>query len=194
MNHNQDQHYIAKVIQGDIRAFSVLIDRYKYMVFTMALKIVRNREDAEEVAQDVFIKAFSALDTFKGDSKFSTWLYQIAYYRSLDYLKKSKRSVETTGIDVSDDYSITNAEYITDYLEANDRKTMIKKALDELSADDSLLITLHYFEELSLKEISKVMDITANTAKVRLFRSRKRLAEILKDRVEPEVVKNHGRK
>ncbi|MEX0290363.1 MAG: RNA polymerase sigma factor, partial [Flavobacteriaceae bacterium] len=103
MSHNQDQHYIDRALSGDTRAFEVLIENYKHMVFTLALKMVKNREDAEEVAQDAFIKAYSALSTFKGDSKFSTWLYKIVYYRSLDYLKKNKRQLQTTAIDVSEE-------------------------------------------------------------------------------------------
>ena len=82
MSQNADQHYIEAVINGDTRAFSVLVDRYKYMVFTLAVKILKSQEEAEEVSQDVFVKAYTALSTFKGDAKFSTWLYKIAYYQS----------------------------------------------------------------------------------------------------------------
>lgn len=194
MSQKQDQLSIDGVLSGDTRAFEVLIERYKYMVFTLALKMVRNREDAEEVAQDVFIKAFTALNTFKGDSKFSTWLYKIAYYRSLDYLKKNKRQMQTTAIDISEEYNIAALDTAMDELEAKERREMIQRALDELSPDDSVLITLYYFEELSLKEIAKIMDLTPNTTKVRLFRSRGRLAEVLKKSVAPEIIRDYGRK
>ena len=193
MSLNQDQHYIDGVINGDTRAFSVLVDRYKYMVYTLAMKILRNKEEAEEVAQDVFVKVYQALPTFKGDAKFSTWLYKIAYYRSLDYLKKHKRSIETASLEVTGDYNIASFDNVLDGLEAEDRKKLFKEAIDQLPEDDSVIITLHYFEELSLKEISEVMEITANTAKVRLFRSRKRLAELLKNRLEPEIIRSYGR-
>jgi len=194
MNHNQDQHYIEKVILGDTNAFSVLIDRYKHMVFTLALKIIKNREDAEEVAQDVFLKAYRVLATFKGDSKFSTWLYKIAHYKSLDYLKKNKRTVSTTQIDISDEYNIPSFDNALEAMEVDERKATIKEALKELSEVDNVLITLHYFEELSLKEISKITGVQANTVKVRIFRSRKRLAEILKNRLEPEIIQSYGGK
>lgn len=194
MSHNQDQHYIEKVILGDTNAFSVLIDRYKHMVFTLALKIIKNRGDAEEVAQDVFLKAYRVLATFKGDSKFSTWLYKMAYYKSLDYLKKNKRTVSTTQIDISDEYNIPSFDNALEAMEADERKATIKEALKELSEEDNVLITLYYFEELSLKEISKITGVQANTVKVRIFRSRKRLAGILVNRLEPETIQSYGGK
>ena len=194
MSQKEDQHYIDKIINGDARAFSTLVERYKHMVFTLAAKILKNHEEAEEVAQDVFVKAYSALSSFKGDSKFSTWLYKIAYYRSLDYLKKQKRSLHTSSIDSDTEYHLSNLEEEVDKLEAKERKQAIKSAVDELPENDAVVITLHYFEELSLKEIAEIMNIEANTVKVRLFRSRKRLAELLKNKLEPEILGNYGRK
>lgn len=88
MNKPSDQLLIERAQKRDISAYEKLVDRYKHMVFTLALRLVGNREDAEEVAQDTFIKVYSALTTFKGESKFSTWLYKIAYRKGLDCLKK----------------------------------------------------------------------------------------------------------
>jgi RNA polymerase sigma-70 factor (ECF subfamily) len=164
------------------------------MVYTLAYKIVKNREDAEEVAQDTFVKAYNALNDFKGDSKFSTWLYKIAYYRSLDYLKKNKRRVETTKIDISEEYNIASLDDALDALEAKDRTEIIKHAIQKLPGEDSVLITLYYFETLSMNEISKVMGISSNTIKVRLFRGRKRLAKILENNLEKEIIHSYGRK
>ena len=194
MSHNQDQQNIDRVLSGDTNAFENLVARYKYMVFTLALKMVRNREDAEEVAQDVFLKAFTALKTYKGEAKFSTWLYKIAYHRSLDHLKKNKRRLRTSAIDISEEYNIAGLSDTMDALESADRRQMIREALEELAPDDGVVITLYYFEELSLKEIAKVMDLTPNNVKVRLFRSRSRLAEILRNKVEPEMIREYGSK
>ena len=194
MSQNQDLFYIIETINGNTQAFSILIDRYKHMVFTLALKMLKNRENAEEVAQDTFIKAFSSLSTFKGDSKFSTWLYKIAYYGSLDYLKKEKRRLITSTIDSDHDIHFSELTTILDQFEIQDRKNMIKQSLDELSSDEAVLVTLHYFEELSLQEISEVINVSSNTIKVRLFRIRKRLAEILDKKLTPEAIKSYGRK
>jgi RNA polymerase sigma-70 factor (ECF subfamily) len=194
MSQPEDQYYIDATIKGDVNAFATLVDRYKHMVFTLAIKIVKNTEEAEEVSQDVFIKVFQVLKTFKGDSKFSTWLYKIAYFRSLDYLKKQKRYINTSSIDGEKEYHLPSIDSALDQLEAQDRKQAIKSAIDQLPEDDAVVITLHYFEELSLKEIAEIMNMEANTIKVRLFRSRKRLAVILKNVLEPEILENYGRK
>lgn len=194
MSQPEDQYYIDATINGDAKAFVALVDRYKHMVFTLAMKILKNKEEAEEVSQDVFIKVYNALQSFKGDSKFSTWLYKIAYYQSLDYLKKQKRHINTSSIDSDTEFHLPSIENTMNGLEANERKLAIKSAIDKLPEEDAVVITLHYFEELSLKEIGQIMNIETNTVKVRLFRSRKRLAVILRNELEPEILENYGRK
>lgn len=193
MSQKPDEHFIYKVIQGENDAYAVLVDRYKHMVYSLALKIVKNREDAEEIGQDTFLKAYNALNEFKGQSKFSTWLYKIAYYRSLDYLKKNKRRVDTTKIDISEEYNIASMDDALDLMDVKERAEIIKHAIQELAVDDAVLITLYYFETLSMAEISKVMEIPPNTIKVRLFRARKRLAKILEIKLEQEIIHSYGR-
>ncbi|MEO8820981.1 MAG: sigma-70 family RNA polymerase sigma factor [Ginsengibacter sp.] len=90
MDKVSDQHYINSVIDGDTNAFATLVDRYKNMVFSLSLKMLQNREEAEEAAQDTFIKVYKSLNRFKGDSKFSTWIYKITYNNCLDSLKLQK--------------------------------------------------------------------------------------------------------
>ena len=194
MSQKPDEDLINKVIKGESNAYAELVDRYKHMVYTLALKIVKNREDAEEVAQDTFLKAYKALKYFKGDSKFSTWLYKIAYYGGLDYLKKNKRQVETANIDISEVYNIGSIDNALEGMEAKERAEIIKRAIHQLPGDDSVLITLYYFETLSMNEISKVMGTSPNTVKVRLFRGRKRLAKILENNLEQEIIHSYGRK
>lgn len=194
MGQNQDQLNIAAILRGDTNAFAVLVDRYKHMVFTLAMKILKNHEEAEEVSQDVFLKAYQQLATFKGESKFSTWLYKIAYNRSLDYLKKQGRSLQTHTIDAINEYHLEDIGNVLDEMEATDRKKSVKEAIGKLPEEDAVIITLHYFEEMSLKEIAVVLGQDPNTLKVRLFRSRKRLAELLKLMLEPDIVNHYGRK
>ena len=99
MDKLSDQHYINQIIQGNTNVFGVLVDRYKEMIFTLALKMIKNREEAEEISQDTFIKIYNSLNKFKGDSKFSTWIYKIAYNTCLDRLKKNKKEENTISID-----------------------------------------------------------------------------------------------
>lgn len=192
MSLDPDQPYIEKALNGDTHAFSVLVDRYKYMVYTLVFRILKNKEDAEEVAQDTFVKMFSQLSQFKGDAKFSTWLYKIAYYGSLDRLKKQKRNLETASIDHYKETYSRGAVNETGQWEVIEQQQLIKNALAKLNEEDSAIITLFYFEELSLEEIGKIMDLSANTVKVRLFRSRKKLSEILRGTMEHEKKKTYG--
>jgi RNA polymerase sigma-70 factor (ECF subfamily) len=191
MSRLTDQEILAKVRAGDTRVFSILVDRYKSLVFTLAMRMIKQREDAEEVAQDVFLSVFGALETFRGDSKVSTWLYRIAYRKSIDYIKKKKRRPITELADVSDRFDIGAIDRQMNSLEQDEKNKCIKAAIDELAGDDAILITLFYLEELSLKEIEKITDFSTNTIKVRLFRGRKRLLEILKRRLEPEIIKEY---
>ena len=105
MKLTNDQYYIQKVLQGDANAFAYLVDTYKDMIFTLAFKMTKNREEAEEISQDTFIKAYQNLNKFQGDSKFSTWLYSIAYNASLDAIKKNKKHNNTLEInDINFEY------------------------------------------------------------------------------------------
>ncbi|MEE9361329.1 MAG: sigma-70 family RNA polymerase sigma factor [Cellulophaga sp.] len=188
MKTNQDQHYIEKAKKGDTKAFAFLVDQYKNMVYTLAFRMLKNKEEAEEVAQDVFLKVYNGLSTFKGDSKFSSWLYRITYNRSLDYIKKHTREVKTAPIDAYTERYVRAVEDILVGFEAEDRKNVVKKAMDELSGEDSFIMTLYYFKELPLSEIADITKLTKSVVKVRLFRGRKKLAVLLKNRLEPETI------
>ena len=188
-----DQHYIDKILQGETNAFAVLVDRYKDMIFTLALKMVRNREEAEEVAQDTFIKIYNSLNKFKGDSKFSTWIYKIAYNTCLDRLKKNKKEDNNISIDEFSAHLIKTMDNALSALEDKERKQTIQNCLNLLPSDENFLLTLFYFEDQSLEEIGKIMNINANNVKVKLFRSRQKLAVILKKQLEPEIVDYYER-
>lgn len=183
-----DQHYIDKILQGETNAFAVLVNRYKDMIFTLALKMVKNREEAEEVAQDTFIKIYSSLSKFKGDSKFSTWIYKIAYNTCLDRLKKSKKEDSNISIDEFSAHLIKTMDNALSALEEKERKQTIQKCLNLLPSDENFLLTLFYFDDQNLEEIGKIMNISANNAKVKLFRSRQKLAVILRQQLEPEII------
>lgn len=88
MSTKPDTFYIQETLNGNVNAFAFLVEKYKHMVFTLSIRIVKNREEAEEISQDVFVKAYTNLKGFKGDLKFSTWIYRIGYYASLDTIKK----------------------------------------------------------------------------------------------------------
>ena len=182
---------MRKTLQGDLKAFGELVDRYKHMVFTLACRILRNREDAEEIAQDTFVKAFKSLDTFLGDSKFSTWLYKIAYYHSLDKLKKKKRAIDTVSIDLKTPAKLQVMNEVLADLEQQDRSRLVKAAIDRLTEEDAVIITLFYFEDLSIREISEIVLLSPQNIKVRLYRGRKQLANLLNSSLHKEKVTNY---
>lgn len=192
MQNTNDQHYIAKTLAGDTQAYAVLVDRYKNMVFALALKMMRNREEAEEVAQDAFVKAFKKLNKFKGDSKFSTWLYKIVYNTCLDSIKKLKRNIEAVPVEEITERQLKSVDDALDLMEKQERSNIIQKCLHLLSADERALLTMFYYDELSLNEISTVTGTSNNNLKVKLFRSRKKLATIMKERLTPQTIKSYG--
>ena len=192
MSTDSDQLQIEKIMNGDETAFAVLVNRYKNMVFALTFRMLKNREEAEEVSQDTFVKIFKSLDKFKGDSKFSTWIYRIAYNSCLDRIKTYKREYPKVGIDEFTENQVRTLETAYDLMEYADRKKSVQECLHRLPAEDNVLITLFYYKELSLAEISKIMGIDQNNVKVKLHRARKRLATILKERLEPTMLENYG--
>ena len=188
MDTNTDQIYIDRVLEGDTNAFAYLIDKYKNMAYTVAIKIVKNEEDAEEVAQDSFLKAYQKLDSFKGDSKFSTWLYTIVYRNSISKIRK--KNMVTTDIDAfvienhTTDFEFPQIEAIKN----GEQKKYVNQAINNLSEMDALLITLFYLNESSVEEIGKITNLTKTNIKVKLFRARKKLFNelslLLKDEIK----------
>jgi len=188
MSTKPDEYYIAETLNGNVNAFAFLVEKYKHMLYTLTIGIVKNKEEAEEVSQDSFVKAYKNLASFKGDSKFSTWIYKIAYYASLDVVKKNKRLVYSEDIDNIREGELGSVQDSLKCLEEKERKEVINKALLKLPGEERVILTLFYFENLSIKEISKVVNLSEDNIKVKLFRSRKKLASILKNVIEPRTV------
>lgn len=182
-----DQHYINQIIEGNSNAFAVLVDRYKGFVFTLAYKMMKDREEAEEVAQDTFLKVYKSLNKYKGESKFSTWIYKITYNTCLDRLKKKKEK-NVVYIEDFSERELKAIENILDAIDEKDRNQKIQDCLHLLLSEEAFLLTLYYFDDQSIEEISKVMDTNANNIKIKLFRARKKIASILKQQLEPEMI------
>lgn len=193
MTTDQETDIINQIIGGDTQAFAVLVDCYKNLVFTLALRMLKNREEAEEVSQDTFIKIFKALPKFKGDSKLSTWVYKVAYNTSLDRIKKNSRHQNEVAIDSFTENQIKTLDNALEALETAEQQQTIQDCLQELSSKDSFLLTLFYFEELSLEEISQIVNMETNTVKVNIHRARKRLAVHLKQKLNPETIQRYER-
>jgi RNA polymerase sigma factor (sigma-70 family) len=175
MKFQEDSYYIEKVINGDVSAYASLVTKHKTLVFSIALKILNNREDAEEIAQDTFLKAYQSLKSFEQKSKFSTWLYRIAYNGAIS--KTRKKKMEAVPIDDHIMYNYSTDEICSNVhqLHESDQMQMIEKVMQKLSEDDNLLITLFYKSEHSIEDISYITGLSMSNVKVKLHRLRKKI-------------------
>ena len=183
-----DIEIISRVLKGDQQAYAELVNRYKNYVFTLALRFTKNREDAEEVAQDIFIKAYRSLADFKGTAKFSTWLYTVVYTTSITFLRKKKLEVQS--LDNERVFELADNQdsgFSANQVEQKSRVSMVNDAIAMLNADDAQIITLFYKAEQSLEEIGAILGLEQNTAKVRLHRARQRLKEKMETHFAQEV-------
>jgi RNA polymerase sigma factor (sigma-70 family) len=183
-----DNELISKVLSGDQQAYAGLVSRYQNYVFTLALRFTKNREDAEEVSQDIFIKAYRALADFRGASKFSTWLYTIVNTTCITFLRKKK--LEVHSLDNEKVFEVADNQdsgMSANLVEQKSRLAMVNNAIKMLSMDDAEVITLFYKGEQSLEEIAQILGIEANTVKVRLHRARTRLKEKMETHFAQEV-------
>lgn len=183
-----DNEVIRRILQGEKDAYAIVVEKYKSYVFTLTMRFVKTREDAEEVAQDIFVKAYRSLADFRGDSKFSTWLYTIVNTTCITFLRKKR--LETKSLD--DEKTFELADSVDSGMRANQveqksRIDMVNRAILMLSEDDAEVITLFYKAEQTLEEIAKVMGIEQNAVKVRLHRARQRLKTKMEQNFKPEL-------
>jgi RNA polymerase sigma-70 factor (ECF subfamily) len=184
----EDMDVIARVLNGDHQAFSVLVERYQAFVFTIAMRYIKTRENAEEVAQDVFVKAYRSLADFRGASKFSTWLYTITTTTCLSFLRKRKPEVHSLdGENMFELAGSRDSGMRADQIEQKNRVTMVNEAIKMLSPDDAQVITLFYKGEQSLEEIARIIGKETNAVKVQLHRARGRLKEKMQTHYREEV-------
>jgi RNA polymerase sigma factor (sigma-70 family) len=183
MMQQDDIQLISHILSGDTRSYSVLIDRHKDMAYTIAYRLLNNREDAEEVVQDAFVKVYRSLSGFRKDSKFSTWLFRIVYNTAISKKRLKKpgfRSLEE--MTLLKDNDPWEAESNVD----DDRGFILEKAMQQLPEEDNVLLTLFYIHESSVEEIHGITGLSKSNIKVKLFRARKKLQELT--RLIPEKI------
>ncbi len=176
-----DFSLIEQALEGDQSAFETLVNRHKSMAFNVALRIVGMEADAEEVAMDAFVKAFMNLKKFNKESKFTTWFYRIVTNQALSFKRKKR-------IDVVDlDKAKFKSNSLSESLIQKESARLVTNAITTLSEKDETLLTLFYLKELSIEEISEMIELTINNVKVGIHRARKRLAESMKAQLGNEV-------
>ena len=183
-----DSEIIQRVLQGDHQSYAEIVKRYQNFVFSITLRYTDNREDAEEISQDVFVKAYRSLADFRGASKFSTWLYTIVTTSCITFLRKKK--LDTRSLDNEQVFELADSqdsEFRANQVEQKSRIAMVNDAIKLLNPDDAKMITLFYKGEQTLEEIGQIMGIEPNAAKVRLHRARQRLKEKMEKYFMQEV-------
>ncbi len=183
-----DEILVQQAQAGRQSAFAMLVKRYEQYVFTLALRFVKNREDADEVAQDCFLRAYRYLPDFRGEAKFTTWMYRIVYSTSMNFLRKQNPDIQSLDDEAGNvrlkDEGTPDASA---HLEREDRNAALQQAIDLLSTDDAGIITLFYLYEHSLEEICEIMSLTMTNAKTKLCRARQRLKSIVEDKFADQM-------
>lgn len=190
MAHNNDIKYISQVLQGKTDAFTYLVDKHKDKVYNLAFRICGNREEAEEVAQDAFLKAFRSLKSFKMKSSFSTWLYRIVYNTAVSLVRNRRK-----GLLALDEFPADAVDFLGSGIDEEDAandyiNSVVNFALQKISEEERGLITLYYYNDMDITEISVITGISRSNLKVKLFRARQKMAIIIQKAQKKNVIYN----
>ena len=173
MKHLDDQFYLDKILKGDPASYAFLVNKYKDMVYSIAIKILRDADDAQDLAQECFITAYQQLHKYQGRSKFSTWLYTIVYRAAVTQLRQNKLDTTFIGDSVNEVSDSTNNQF--DQLQSKQVGQQVRIAIDRLPQTEALLVTLYYINDLPIKEIQEITGLFKSNIKIKLFRARKKL-------------------
>ena len=185
MTKEQEAEIVRRVLAGEADAFEAIVDEYQKTVYNLALKMTGNPEDAQDMSQEAFIKAFSSLGSFRGDSKFSVWLYRIVSNVCLDFIRSRSRK-PTSSLNVKDadgeytELEIADVRHMPeDELQRRLTREAVQQGLDRLPADQRQILLLREIEGLSYDEIGDILSLESGTVKSRIFRARKKFSAYL---------------
>tara|TARA_Y100000590_G_C15401342_1_gene893916 strand:- start:16 stop:651 length:636 start_codon:yes stop_codon:yes gene_type:complete len=183
-NKDEDIALVHRAQKGDYRAFDLLILKYQARVITLANKFVNDKQIAEDIAQESFIKVYKSIGSFRGESAFFTWLYRVAVNTAKNYLSSKKRKKEMlvsdiTDSDTTDPLSALTTESPEDILAANNLREIILKSFGDLPEEIRTALSLREFEGLSYQEIGKILDCPVGTVRSRIFRGREQIQEAI---------------
>jgi len=172
-----EQLYIQQALQGNADAFAHIVYLHKDRVYGLALRMVRSRQDAEELAQDVFVKAFENLHKFKGGSQLATWLFKITYNAAISFMRKKQPSTVELNEQVS-----SHSIGLQENAQAKEvQLAKLEQALAQLSEEDRSIVTLHYLNRQGVSDIAVITGFSRSNVKVRLHRARKKLLNLLEE-------------
>ncbi len=188
MNYREDNFYIKKVLNGNLASYAILVEKHKSLAYTLALRISKNNEDAEEIAQDAFLKAYNSLNSFKQESKFSTWLYKIIHNTAISRFRK--KQIESYSMEDSKVVESFHEDYGDglNIMHLKERKKIISQAISRLKENEGVVMTLFYLSEKNTKEIEEITGFTISNIKILLHRGRNNLLFELKKILKEEIV------
>ena len=188
MENKADEYYIREILKGDSGSFSQLVEKYQHLAFTLSLKILNQREDAEDAAQEAFIKAYNSLRFFNGNSTFRTWFFRIVYNSAITKLRSHKKAeLKIEDIRISDE-EIAGTENTMNQFNAQDRTKYLKLGLEKLDPEEQALLNMYYYDEFPMDEVAKITGLTVSNVKVKIHRSRKKLLNELSIILKDEVI------
>lgn len=176
---DSEQTLIQKAQKGDPDAFAALVNEHQRYVYNLALRVVKDENEALDLAQETFVRAWTALPNFKGQSQFRTWLYRIVTNLCYNRLPNLRRSLNDLGDDVMEDIPETNFDNPAREFESNETKRNLFQAIQNLGANYQILITLRYQNELSYEEIASTLNLPLGTVKTGIFRAKEQLRKSL---------------
>ena len=189
--YDRDREIVDAVRGGSVRSFSIIIDRHRDRAMTLAVRLLRERGEAEEAVQDAFLRAFRALDGFRGEARFSTWFYRIVYNSCMSRLRTAGRvRVDDTAPEV-DGASPTFADEETDIqerLETEELREIMMEEMSRLPVHYSASLTLLYVQELKYDEIAQVLQVPLGTVKTNISRGRVLLRRRVRERISEEAI------
>jgi RNA polymerase sigma factor (sigma-70 family) len=183
MTYKGDIFYIEQILKGNVNAFTYIVDHHKDKAFNLAYRICSGREEAEEIAQDSFMKAYRSLAGFQMKSSFATWLYRIVYNTAISSVRTKKKTVLSLDDFPADANDFIGANTSEEEAEKEYRTSLINFALQKITEEERGIISLFYYDELSMDEIADVTGISKSNIKVRLFRARQKMLGII-ERIE----------
>ena len=172
---DEEPALIQRAQKGDHDAFAALVNEHQRYVYNLAFRVVRDENEALDLTQETFVRAWTALPNFRGQSQFRTWLYRITTNLCYNRLPGLRRSLNDLGDDVIGEIPETNLDNPAQKFEGNEIKTHLYKAIDDLDPNYKLLITLRYQNDLSYEEISSTLNLPLGTVKTGLFRAKEKL-------------------
>jgi RNA polymerase sigma-70 factor (ECF subfamily) len=182
MDNLDEMDYVKRILDGDTNMFSVLLERHERPVHSLIMQIIPSREDAEELTQDVFIKAFRNLGSFRGGCSISTWLYRIAYNTAISATRKRKVTYPAFDEDALNNIPDETVDRLLENDEDEELINKLEQAIERLQVEDKALISLYYTQDKPVNEISAILQISPENVKVRLFRARKKIIALINDR------------